>query len=79
MAESEVDRIMNKIFWTVGIWTVVHAMVVGLIMSVIVIVICLLASSVAKPAENNNVQMQTAPRTFDDNVHAVLKKQGYVE
>ena len=36
----------------------------------------------ARPAiiqENRNIQIQQSPKTFDDNVRDVLKKQGFVE
>ena len=76
MAETELEKITNSVLRAAWLLVTVTVLSVGLLNTCLAIVVYLITcSAIAKPADNRNIQIQSAPRTFDDNVRDVLQKE----
>jgi hypothetical protein len=80
MAETELEKITNSVLRASWLLVTVTVLSVGLLNTLLAIVFwIIMSSSIARPSENSNIHIQSSPRTFDDNVRDVLKKEGKVD
>lgn len=84
MPVDETKRMVDLLIAGLTRLVLVNVLSIGLMVGfmnvmTIAVVYLLLASSVGRPSETRNVQIQESPMTREDNIRAVLRKRGEVE